>query len=153
MEKISFDFLKESLRHQLELKKSLEQKASFLTALAGVLFGLSVSRLDQGQFLVLAIGTFLTVLLTVTAVFMPFRGKIKGGKSLICWWGFAEKNFEEYKNSLANVFQSEEKIAEEFEKEIWNLSEYSLKPKTKLLAFASFFLIAGLVLSFALFFV
>ncbi|MFH1367178.1 MAG: hypothetical protein ABIH38_04305 [Patescibacteria group bacterium] len=93
MEKISFDFLKESLRHQLELKKSLEQKASFLTALAGVLFGLSVSRLDQRQFLVLAIGSFLTVCLTVMAVFMPFRGKIKENKSLVCWWGFAEKNF------------------------------------------------------------
>lgn len=143
------DVLQDSLRHQLEIKKGLEQKASFLTALSGVMVGFSVGRLDGLEFRVLAVTGFLTVVLSILSVFLQYRGP--GGRgSLLCWWGFPRKEAD-YRQSLNKVLENETKIVGEYEKEIWALSAYSIRPKTNLLTMASTVLLGGLVVSFILF--
>jgi len=146
-------FLRDSLSHHYELRNALDQKASFLSALAGVIFGLSVSHLGDLRFLVLAVASFLTVFISIMIVCLPYRGKISNKLGLLCWWGFLGKNFNEYKDELDKVFSSEENIAEEYKREIWNMANYSLKPKSKLLKLSSFILIFGLLAGFVLFFV
>ena len=146
-------FLRDSLSHHYTLRNALDQKASFLSALAGVIFGLSISHLSELHFLVLAVASFLTVFISIMIVCLPYRGKISNKFGLLCWWGFLGKDFDEYKGALDRVFSSEENIAEEYEREIWNLANYSLKPKSKLLKLSSFILIIGLLAGFVLFFV
>lgn len=153
MEQKSIKFLRDSLVHHRSLKNSLDQKASFLVAIAGVIFGLSIGRLDEIHFLVLAVASFLAVLLSIIITFLPFRGKLKGKFGLMCWWGFSNKSFEEYEAELKKSLVSDEKIAQEYAKEIWGLANYSLKPKTRILKWASIILILGLLGGFVLFFV
>ncbi len=153
MEQKSFEFLRDSLIHHRSLKNSLDQKASFLVGVSGIIFGLSVGHLDEIHFLVLAVTSFVAVFLSILVTFLPFRGKSKGKFGLMCWWGFSDKSFDEYEKGLNEVFSSDEKIAQEYMKEIWILANYSLKPKTKLLKWASLILILGLLGGFVLFFV
>lgn len=154
IEQNSINFLRDSLTHHRSLKSSLDQKASFLVGVSGIIFGLSIGRLEEAQFLVLAITSFLAVFLSILVVFLPFRGKIKPEeRSLMCWWGFSDRDFNQYESGLNEVLASNEKIAKEYEKEIWSLVNYSLKPKTKFLKLASFILILGFLGGFVMFFV
>jgi len=149
----SINFLRDSLTHHRDLKNSLDRKASFLLGISGVIFTLSVARLQEIQFLVLAISSFLTAFLSILVICSPFRGGVRKKFGLMCWWGFSNKSFEQYKKGLNEVFTSEEKILQEYMKEIWNLTNYSLKPKTKLLNLASIILISGFLIGFILFFI
>lgn len=153
MEQKSIKFLQDSLIHHRSLKNSLDQKASFLVGVSGIIFGLSVGRLQEAQFLLLAISSFLTVFLSVLVTFLPFRGKLKEKFGLMCWWGFSDKSFDQYKDLLNKTLDSDEKIAQEYMKEIWSLVNYSIKPKTKFLKWASLILILGLLGGFILFFI
>lgn len=154
MEKNSINFLRDSLTHHRDLKNALDHKASFLLGISGVIFGLSVGHLCELQFLIIAISSFFTALLSVFVICLPFRhSKVKRKFGLMCWWGFLNKNFDQYKDDLNKVFISEEEIAQEYMKEIWNLANYSLKPKNKLLRLSSIILILGLLGGFVLFFI
>ncbi len=153
MEQDSINFLRDSLTHHRSLKNSLDQKASFLVAISGIIFGLSVGRLQELHFLALAIASFLTVVLSILVTFLPFRGKMKGKFGMMCWWGFSDKNLEEYEKELKKSLDSDEKITHEYAKEIWSLVNNSLKPKTRILKWASFILLLGLLGGFILFFV
>ena len=153
MNQNSINFLRDSLNHHHSLRSGLDQKASFLVGITGIIFGLSISHLDQLNFLVLAICSFVAFFLSILAVFLPFRGKIKERFSLMCWWGFSNKNLVQYEKELEETFISEEKIAKEYMREIWNLVNHSIKPKTLILKWASFILIFGLLAGFVLFFV
>ena len=149
----SINFLRESLAHHRDLRNALDHKASFLLAISGVIFTLSVGRLQEMQFLVLGIGALLAAILSVLTIFSPFRKGVRKKFGLMCWWGFSEKSFEQYKEELDKVFTSDEEIIREFMKEIWNLGRYSLEPKTRLLRWASLILILGLLAGFILFFI
>lgn len=152
MEQNSINFLRDSLIHHRDIKNALDQKASFLVAVSGVIFGLSAGRLQEIQFLVLAISSFFTILLSVLIIRLPFRGIKREELGLMCWW-FSDKSFDQYKDELNEVFASDEKISQEYMKEIWNLANYSLKPKSKLLKWASSVLVSGLLGAFILFFI
>ncbi len=152
MEQDSINLLRDSLTQHYNLRNALDQKASFLSALSGIIFGLSIGHLEKPYFLILAISSFLTVFVSILAVFLPFR-RIKGRFSLICWWGFLGQDFEQYKRGLNDVFVSRERTAEEYMREIWNLGNYSLKPKSKILKFASVILISGLLGAIIAFFI
>jgi len=81
----SINFLRDSLIHHRDIKNALDQKASFLVAVSGVIFGLSVGRLQEIQFLVLALSSFFSVLLSVLVIRLPFRGITKEKLGLMCW--------------------------------------------------------------------
>lgn len=153
MEQNSLNFLRDSFVHHRSLRSSLDQKSSFLVGVSGIIFGLSVGHLDKIHFLVLAIISFLTVLLSISATFLPFRKNIKQKFGSMCWMGFSDKSFDEYKEELNKVFASDEKIAHEYMQEIYSLANYSIKLKIKLLKWASMILILGLLAGFILFFV
>lgn len=152
MEKNAIIFLRDSLTHHRDIKNALDQKASILLALSGVIFALSVGRLAEPQFLVLAISSFLSALLSVLLIRLPFRGIQKEEIGLMCWW-FSDKSFEQYQEELKDAFTSDEKIYQEYMKEIWNLANYSLKPKGNLLKWATVILVLGLLGGFILFFI
>lgn len=153
MDQNAFNFLRDSLTHHYNVRNALDSKASFLLAISGVIFGLSVIRLEKIQFLVIAIASFLTIVLAVFGIFLPYRGKMKEKWGLMCWWGFLHKSFEEYKAETDKVLVSEEEIKNEYQREIWLLAQSSLKPKTALLKTASSVLLVGLLAGFILFFV
>ena len=149
----SLNLLRDSLTLHNSLRSSLDQKASLLVAITAVIFGLSVIRLDSVNFLVLAICSFVTLVLAIFVVFLPFRGKRNERFSLLCWWGFAKKDFDQYKKGLNDVFASDDTIANEYMREIWTLMHYSIKPKSKILRLASFILVFGLLTGFILSFI
>lgn len=149
----SINFLRESLAHHRDLRNALDHKASFLLAISGVIFTLSIGRLQEIQFCVLGISALLAAILSVFTIFSPFRKGVKKKFGLMCWWGFSEKSFEQYKDELEKVFTSDEAILREYMKEIWNLGHYSLEPKTRLLQWSSLILILGLLAGFILFFI
>jgi len=149
----SYYFLSDSLKHHRDLKSSLDQKASFLSGFAGIIFTLSIGRLDEIHFLVLAISSFLTAIISIFAVFLPLRSKMKKNLSLMCWWGFSNGDFNQYQKRLYEAFASDKATGKEYMKEIWNLADYSIKPKTKLLKLASLILVIGLLAGFILFFI
>lgn len=149
----SINFLRDSLNHNYGIRGALDQKASFLVGIAAIVFGFSITRLSEINFIVLAICSFAALFLSVLVVFLPFRGKRRERISLICWWGCAKKGYGQYKNELDDVFKSDEKIADEYARDIWNLTNYSIKPKSLILRWAGFILIAGLLAGFVLFFV
>jgi len=153
MTKYSVNFLEDSLTHHYGLRNALDQKASILLALSGVIFSLSIGHFPETQFITLAISSFLAALLSVLAIFLPFRSKTRVKFNLMCWWGFSDRSFAQYKEELNKLFASDEKISQEYMKEIWNLANYSLKPKTNLLKWASLILIIGLLSGFILFFI
>lgn len=153
MDQSSINFLRDSLTYHHDVRNSLDRKASFLLALAGVIFVFSIVQLDKIQYFIIAVSSFITIILSVLVLCLPYRGKIKEKFGLMCWWGFSGKSFEQYSNELNKVFVSDEKIIEEYKKEIWNLANYSLKPKSELLKWASYILVVGLLIGFVLFFV
>lgn len=153
MDQNSINFLRDSLLHNRDIRNGLDQKASIILGLSGVIFTLSIGSLEKLQFLVLAITSFFAALLSIFAIFLPFRRQTKNRFSLICWLGFLFKNFDDYKREVYSAFESEEKTSQEYMKEIWSLANYSLKPKTKLLKWASSILTLGLLMAFVLFFV
>lgn len=152
MNENTITFLRDSLNHHYNIRNSLDQKASFLVAISAIIFSLSVGHLEEVQFLILAITSFFAVFLSIMVTFMPFRRRSKKGFGLMCWWGFSDKEFDHYDGGLEEVFSSDERIAQEYKKEIWNLVNYSIKPKTQILKVASLILLCGLVGGFALFF-
>ncbi|MFA5107351.1 MAG: hypothetical protein WC497_03435 [Patescibacteria group bacterium] len=149
----SLNLLRDSLTLHNSLRSSLDQKASFLVAITAVIFGLSVIRLDSVNFLVLAMCSFVTLVLAIFVVFLPFRGKRNERFSLLCWWGFVKKDFGQYKKELTGVFASDDTIANEYMQEIWTVMQYSIKPKSKILKIASFILVFGLLTGFILSFI
>ena len=153
MNQNSINFLRDSLTHHRDLKNGLDRKASFLLGISGVIFALSVGLLQEIQFLILAISSFLAAFLSILVIRSPFRRGVKKKFGLMCWWGFSDKSFEEYKEGINKVFTSEEKISHEYMREIWNLTNFSLKPKTKLLNSATIILISGFLIGFMLFFI
>lgn len=153
MEQNALNFLRDSFHHHRELTNALDRKASFLLALASVIFGLSIINAGSIPFFVMAVCSLLSALLCVLVITSPFRGRIKGRFSLLCWWGFADKNYEQYKEGLDKVLASESAMVEEYKKEVWGLANYSLKPKTILLKWASYILLLGLLVGFILFFI
>lgn len=153
MNENSIVFLRDSLTHHYGIRNALDQKAAFLVGISGVIFSLSVGRLNELNFLVLAIGSFISALISVSVVILPFRGKFKERLGLMCWWGFSDKNFKEYQEGLKKVFVSDEQIAQEYMIEIWNLANYSIKPKNMLLKWSALVLVLGLFAGFILFFV
>lgn len=153
MQQESIHFLRDSLIHHRDLRNALDQKASLLLGLAGVIFALSVSHLPETPFLVLAVSSLLTVFLTIFVVFLPFRSK-KGVKpGSMCWWGFIGGGFDQYREEIDRILDSEKEISKEYIKEIWNLANYSIKPKVKILKWASSIQLIGFLLGFVLFFV
>jgi len=153
MDQNSINFLRDSFNHHRDLTDDLDRKASFFLALAGVIFALSVSRIEEAPFLVIAMTGILVVILSVLVIRLPYRGKVKEKFSLMCWWGFDGKSYEEYKEEINKVFGSDQAIVEQYQKEIWNLANYSIKPKSLLLKWASYVLVAGLFIGFILLFV
>ena len=153
MDPNALNFLRDSLTHHYNVRNALDSKASFLLAISGVIFGLSVVRLEKIQFVVIAVAAFLTISLAVFGIFLPFRGKVKEKWGLMCWWGFLHKSFESYKAELDKILLSEEEIKNEYQREIWLLAQSSLKPKTALLKAASTVLLVGLLAGFILFFI
>jgi hypothetical protein len=149
----AINFLRDSLNHHYGLRSAMDQKASFLVGIAAIIFGFSMTRLEELNFLILAICSFIALFLSAMAVFLPFRGKRTERISLMCWWNFAKKGYDKYQCELNDIFQSDEKIVEEYSRDIWNLANYSIKPKTLILGWANAILITGLLAGFVLFFV
>lgn len=153
MNQDSINFLRDSLMHHRDLRNGLDQKASIILGFSSVIFTLSVGHLEELQFLIIAVSSFFTALFSIFAIFMPFRRDAKDKFSLMCWWGFRYKGFDDYKKDINNVFNSDEAVAQEYMKEIWGLANYSLAPKNRYLKIASIILIVGLLIGFVLFFI
>lgn len=142
--------LRDSLTLQNSLRAALDQKASFLVAIAAAVFAFSVIRMDTLNFQVLAACSFVTLVFAVFVVFLPFRGKRTERFSLLCWWGIKDKDFNQYRTEIKQVLASDETIIEEYTREIWTLTEYSIRPKSRILKWASFVLVLGLLAGFVL---
>jgi hypothetical protein len=146
----ALDFLRESLRFNQEYKESLDHKASFLLGIASVVLVLSFNNLHTPGFLVVALGALAASTFLVWVISFPFRKTHRGQFSLICAWGFEHLTEGEYTRQLEHVMNSESAVIDTYRKEIFALSEYSIKIKLRFIKLASLALTIGLVVGFAL---
>jgi len=138
-------FLKDTLAHHHQMRDALDNKASFLLGISGVIFVLSIVHLEKIGFLVIAITSLIACLFSIWTVSFPFRKTKKKAFGLMCWWGFEKMNFEEYTKRIEEILGSDKAITKEYLKEIYALSKYSLKPKSSMIRLASFTLTIGLI--------
>lgn len=153
MNKEILELAKESLVHNRDIKKTLDQKASLLLGLSGVILTISIGNLEKVQYVILAVTALVVIFLSILAVFLPFRSKKRIKPNLICQWGTRGAEFDEYRAKVLGLSDSPEKILDEYLKEAWNLSGFSVKSKTCLLKWASGILLAGFLTGFVLVFV
>lgn len=147
MDEKIFNYLRDSLAHNRDVKNALDNKASLLLAISGAIFTLSIANINRPTFTTLAIFMAAVIMLCVWSVFLPQRDKTKVKKGFFCWWGYDMKNFDEYKNNLNEIFAQPDKILDEYETEIWNIVNFSIKLKTKTLKAASLLFVAGVLIS------
>lgn len=148
MSEKNIDFLKTALHHQIFIHDSLDRKASWLLGISGVLFVLSLSRLDTPGFEIIIVFTLLSALFNIWAISFPFKYERRKCFSFLCWKGIRRLSFEEYKKEAASILADEPRMIKEYDKEIYSLSEYSIKPKSRLIRWASLCLTIGLIAGF-----
>ncbi|MBI5465799.1 MAG: hypothetical protein HY974_00750 [Candidatus Kerfeldbacteria bacterium] len=147
---LALDFLKDSLNFNQSYKESLDRKASFLLGISSVILVLSFNNIARPGFLLIALGALLASLFSVWVISFPFRKTHRGKFSIICAWGFAHLTAEEYSRRLNEVWQNENALQAAYQKEIFALSEYSIKIKLRFIKLASLSLTLGLVVGFIL---
>lgn len=138
-------FLKDTLAHHHQMRDALDNKASFLLGISGVIFVLSIVYLERIGFLVITITSLVTCLFSIWTVSFPFRKTKKKAFGLMCWWGFEKMGLEEYTKEIEKTLESDKAITREYLKEIYALSKHSLKPKSSMIRLASFILTVGLI--------
>ncbi len=142
---LALDFLRESLRFNQEYKESLDHKASFLLGIASVVLVLSLNNLQKPGFLVVALGALASSIFSIWVISFPFRKTHRGQFSLICAWGFEHLTEGEYNRQIEQVMNNEPAVINTYKKEIFALSEYSIKIKLHFIKLASLALTIGLV--------
>ncbi len=147
------NFIRDAYLHQREQRTIFDNKASFLVGVSGIIFALSVNRIEKVGFLVIAIFALVSLILSVWAVSFPFHRTKKRVFSLLCWSGFKGLRKDEYERIIKEELNSQEKIAREYLKEIYALSKYSIEPKVKLVRIAGFILSLSLILGLFLLFI
>lgn len=140
------DFLRESLRFNQEYKESLDHKASFLLGVGSVVLVLSLNNVTRPGFGVVAAGALLASLFSIWVISFPFRKTHRGKFSILCAWGFDHLSEAEYNRQLDDVLASEQATMATYRKEIFALSEYSIKIKLRFIKLASLTLTLGLVI-------
>ncbi|MCX7779139.1 MAG: DUF5706 domain-containing protein [Patescibacteria group bacterium] len=139
------NFIRDAYLHQREQRGVFDTKASFLVGVSGIIFALSMGRTEKIGFLIIAVAALISLILTIWAVSYPFPRPSKGVFSLLCWSGFIGFKNGEYEKKIKEVISSEEKMAQEYLKEIYALSKYSIEPKAKMVRTASFILSLSLI--------
>lgn len=150
-EKIAF--LQASLDTQRRYKEHLDQKASILLGISGVIFVLSISNIEKVGFLIIAIFSLVSVILNVWVISFPFKKHHRGKFGFMCYLGFYDLDFKEYSRKLKIILDSKDGMVNEYATEIYSLAEHSIKFKTKLIRYASFALSLGLLIGLVLFFI
>ena len=148
MKEKSLDFLKTSLGHQMFFHNALDQKASWLLGISGVIFVLSLSYLNLIGFKIMAIFSLIAALANIWVISFPFRHERSSSFSFLCWKGIKRMTLEDYQKEAKRIFKSDKKIADEYYKEIHSLVEHSIKPKSRLIRLGSLLLTLGFVISF-----
>ena len=146
-------FLQASLDTQRRYKEHLDQKASILLGISGVIFVLSISNMEQIGFLVIAVFSLLSCILNVWVISFPFKKHRRGKYGFMCYLGFYDLDFKEYGKQLKAILNSKDGLVNEYATEIYSLAEHSIKFKTKLIRNASFILSLGLVIGLVLLFI
>lgn len=139
------DFLAESLRFNQDYKESLDHKASFLLGVASLILVLSLNNIERPGFIVVAIGALLSSLFSIWVISFPFRKTHRGKFSLLCAWGFEHLSEAEYNRQLDQIVSSNDAMMATYRKEIFALSQYSIKIKLHFIKLASLTLTLGLV--------
>lgn len=140
MENPKVKFLEESLHLNHNLRTALDYKANFLLATSGVILALSVPSYN----LILIIFSSLSAIFCILAIDSPFR-KVKDNSHL-CWWGIKNKNFVEYKK-ICDQINSEDDLIKEYQIEIYNLFQNSIKNKLIFIRLSAIFLLIAFLLS------
>ena len=146
-------FLQASLDTQRGYKEHLDQKASILLGISGVIFVLSINNIEKIGFLVIAIFALLSCILNVWVISFPFKKNRRGKFGFMCYLGFYNLDFKEYTKKLKSILDSKDGLVAEYATEIYSLAEHSIKFKTKLIRYSSFALSLGLIIGLVLFFV
>lgn len=144
MESIRLNFIRDAYSHQKEQRTIFDNKASFLIGVSGVIFALSMGKMERPSFFIIALSAFVALILSVWTVSFPFP-RAKGTKfSLLCWSGFRGMKKDEYEIKMKEIVGSEEKIIHEYIKEVYALYKYSVLPKSRMIRIASLVLTTSL---------
>lgn len=139
------NFIRDAYLHQKEQRSIFDTKAWFLIGVSGVIFALSMNRIERLGFFIISVSALFALILALWTISFPFR-RAPGEKfSLLCWSGFKGLDKKEYEEKMREIISSNEKIAHEYIKEIYALSRYSVEPKSKMVRVASLILTLSLL--------
>jgi hypothetical protein len=155
---LQISFLDSILYNHVEQNNRLDQKASFLLGISGLIFTLTLTQLiifketnlERISLFIIALSSLASSILAIWTIRPPFTEQHEK-PTLMFYRGFKKLTMEDYKKKLLEVIQDKEKLVGAYAKEIFCLSKVALKPKYKLIKKASWFLTIGLITGGVLF--
>lgn len=135
---IKLKFLEKSLEINHSLRNAFDVKANFLLAISGIIFTLSTANYLKP----LQVMSALSAILCILSIVLPQRQIKTNG--LLCWWGLRGKSFDDYKQQVSEI-DSEAKLVDEYQTEIYQLYKNSIKHKSLYIKLASLVLLLAFV--------
>ncbi len=148
---LEIGFLDSTLYNHVEQNNRLDQKASFILGVSGLIFTLTLTQLlvfketsiERISLFIIAVSSLISSLLAIWTIKPPFTEQHER-PTLMFYRGFKGLSCEDYKKKLLEVIQDKEKLVGAYAKEIHCLARVALRPKYKLIKKASWFLTIGL---------
>lgn len=155
---LEINFLDSILYNHVEQNNRLDQKASFLLGVSGLIFTLTISELlifqetslEKASLLIIALSALASCILAIWTIRPPFSEQHER-PNLMFYRGFGKLCLEDYKKKLLEVIQDKEKLVGSYATEVYALYQAAIRPKYKLIKKASWILTVGLSVGGVLF--
>lgn len=146
MRESQIHFLKDIFTYQWEMRNALDRKASFLLSISGIIFVLSMMHLEKISFKVIAFASIISCLIALWTITLPFKERRRKAFHLMSFLGFSKMTPEEYYQQILETIETDEKIIEEYIRNVYALATRSLEPKSKLIRIGNSVLTLGLII-------
>jgi len=144
-------FLEKSLEATHNLRTAFDNKASFLLAISGILFVLSVGKMDTAPFAIMAVFSLASAIFCIFSITLPVRSFSEQTKdSLFCYWGIKKMSYQEYTKQLKSRIKTDDDVIKQYTQEIYSLYHNSIRYKLLFIKLAGIYLLVGLLVLFIL---
>lgn len=146
-------FLDKIIDVNLSLNDVVDERASIMAAIGGVIMVVSLGQLfvsgglATAGFLLIVLTGLMTILLSI-GVIRPKELQARR-KNLMYYGGFYHLSLDQYRRELRDVISSKEKIFNEYSKEAHDLSQ-ELTARFRLIRGVGDILVSGLIVGFGL---
>jgi hypothetical protein len=142
------------------LTSNADQKANIIIAITSLIFTISLGQIGEikgghlTSMIVLMLFSLASLLLAIISVTPNYRQRKKSiermgkhEKNMFFFGHFSSMSYEEYRNHMVEMFQSDEKLYDSMLKDIYQMGIVLHKEKFKILFYSYRFFFVGLLLS------